>query len=203
MNPNDVISNLHTEDEKEAIIESYLKSLGWKVERQVIPDEDIGKEYPRKIDLIIESPYPETQNEKIGIELKNYSIDAGAEIAGAFRQISNYRKLTYNGKKISLWCICPLKGYGNNYGNYNGKFIREFFNYFGIGMMELSNYEWRLDFGLSTPDTKIPISSDNWKVNLAELNINRIKTQCMKKEKLVHQDYSETQKKKRELSDFM
>lgn len=120
-------------------VEDFLKNAGFKVEREVIPDEFKDRKMPLRVDMII---YRKDVG-KIGIEAKQMnSLRKGGAIAKAFEQTKKYIRFEYEGESIQKWALMV---YTNKYESTSiGRFFSEvtyfiqgWLNFYGISWIEV------------------------------------------------------------------
>ena len=83
-------------------MENFLKECGCDTWREVVPDEEKGKDLPLRVDLI----FYKLEFGYIAVEGKNFrSLRQGAAFAKGLLQMRKYCDLHYFGNKIDKWCI--------------------------------------------------------------------------------------------------
>lgn len=83
-------------------LQKTLEGAGYKVWREVIPDECLQWDKPKRVDLVFWHP----QKGYIAVEGKNVnSLRQGSIFANAIKQILEYKNFKYSGLTIDKWCV--------------------------------------------------------------------------------------------------
>jgi hypothetical protein len=117
----------------------FLEQRGFKIKREVSPDECKNWNRPYRVDLII---FREDIG-YVGIEAKSFnSLRKGGEIAKAFEQLKRYIPFHYFGESISKW---GLLIYTNPFEETSigqcqrevKEFIKNWLNFYSINFIEV------------------------------------------------------------------
>lgn len=151
---------LDSEEELQLWLEEYFEDNGWIAIREVSPHYS-----SYKADLIVSHD----DYGWFGIETKYFEGDGGGKMADAHHQITRkYRHQHYLGEKISLWAVCPYFSGLHAAGEYSNSrqqqgratLMREFFCRHGIGYIDLDSSNVKIDFAMSSKETKVPVGGE-------------------------------------------